>query len=98
MNYWGPILEKIDNGSQTAITIAAIVGCSPRTVRHYRKIRGTKPTPPQCQRCQLLPDTRNPLDETGLCLWCRLELAGVRLLNWHESGAAAKYYKERGIK
>lgn len=45
---------------------------------------------PMCKRCGLLGEPRNPVDEeSGLCLYCRLELAGVDLLAWHEMGGAA---------
>jgi len=41
-----------------------------------------------CTRCTFLGDDRNPIGKDGLCLWCRLEMTGVNLLEYHESGAA----------
>lgn len=94
MNHWKATLEQIDDGSQSTRAIADIVGCHIRTVRYHRRRRGINPrtTTLQYRRCQLIPDERNPLGFTGLCLYCRLEQKGIDLLDWHESGDAARYY------
>jgi len=38
-----------------------------------------------CERCTILEEPRNPVVD-GLCLWCRVRMAGWDLLTWHERG------------
>lgn len=40
-----------------------------------------------CIRCHLHTEPRNPVDfVTRLCLWCRLDLAGINLPKAHKTG------------
>ena len=38
-----------------------------------------------CTRCTIIEEPANPLED-GVCLWCRVELAGWSILAWHEEG------------
>ena len=42
----------------------------------------------RCTRCTFAEELPlNPIDATNVCLYCRLQAAGVNLLDYHESGA-----------
>ena len=76
--------------------LADFIGCSRTTVYNYRiewgERRGLVWEKPgrRCTRCQFISKPQNPVGDDGLCLWCRLEMRGVNLLEWHESGEAAR--------
>jgi len=88
--------------------IARMIGFSETSVRRYgreilpaclrlRHGHSSMLAMPRCARCSFLGDERNPVDEaSGLCLWCRVELTGMSLLEFHESGLAVGVGMEAG--
>jgi len=70
--------------------IAAEVGCHRTTVRMWKRKwladredgRGRK----RCVWCGILGEDVNPIGEEGLCLWCRVEAAGWRVIDWLAEG------------
>ena len=42
----------------------------------------------RCTRCTFFEEECNPIGKDGLCHLCRVELSGINLLDYHESGAA----------
>jgi hypothetical protein len=99
------LAEKDTDLSRVATAVAAEVGCSPGAVEYWRRARvaiaemeeakrkgsGTV----HCTRCGFLGDEENPIGQSGLCLYCRLQMRGVNLLWWYSSGAAFEYLKNR---
>lgn len=90
----GRVMEILDAGFDPegpASELAAAAGCVRSTARKARwswrresptdrEVRKARKMRPQCRRCTVYGWERNPLDEeSGLCLWCLLELAGVDL-------------------
>lgn len=88
----GRVMELLDKGfglELPAWELAAMVGCSTATAEEARRTWRSEPQAvrearlarkmrPRCRRCTVYGWERNPLDvESGLCLWCELELAGV---------------------
>jgi hypothetical protein len=56
----------------------------PRTTTHRLP---TTLTDRRCARCTFSEEIpTNPIDDTGLCLYCRLQANGTNLLTWHETG------------
>jgi len=103
---WREVLaEKDTDLSRVATAVAAEVGCSPGAVEYWRRARvaiaemeeakrkakGTV----HCTRCGFLEDEENPIGQSGLCLYCRLQMRGVNLLQWYASGAAAEYLRRQ---
>ena len=101
---WRVILEKADDG-RPAQEIAKEVGCSQGAVLYWRSERvriaaweGKKKAGEgerRCTRCGLAGEEQNPIGQSGLCLWCRLEIRGVSLLRWYASGAAEEYLRRQ---
>jgi len=92
------VRELLDLGwaDRSGREIAAEVGCSKGLVYDVkREIYGREERErvregQKCNRCEFYEEPRNPVDESGLCLWCRLQAQGVDLLEFHESGAAVE--------
>lgn len=84
-------LDEGFDPKRPARELAVLIGCSLSTVeearrswRHEthadreRRKNWERGLPNRCRRCTTLGWERNPLDaDSGLCLWCQLELAGV---------------------
>lgn len=85
---WASKLASADDGTRPAEEVGEELGCPAELVTYWRK-RRARERKGRCRRCGLLAEERNPVED-GLCLWCRLELEGVDLLEWHESGAAVE--------
>lgn len=70
-------------------------------IRHFTKGKTSTARPPthatqrHCTRCTFIEELPlNPIDKTGICLYCRLLERGVNLLDYHESGEWMRYLKE----
>jgi len=86
---WKSRLFKCDDGTRPVEEVAEEAGCQREVVVYWRR-RRDEASRLKCRRCTLLDSESNPVDEeSGLCLWCRLEMAGVELREFYESGAAA---------
>jgi len=85
---WASKLASVDDGTRPAEEVARELGYVVALVIYWRERRAAEERV-RCRRCGLLAEERNPV-EGGLCLWCRLELQGVDLLEWYESGAAVE--------
>ena len=57
---------------------------------------GAMTEPRRCSRCEFLHDEKIPVGEDGLCLWCRLTLAGVDLRDFYTSGEWMEEIEWRG--
>jgi len=85
----GLSLGRVDDGTRPATEVAREVGCFVSSVVYWRQRREEKRAGARCERCSLLGERRNPV-ESGLCLWCRMEMQGEDLRAWCESGAPVR--------
>ena len=105
---WREILAERDTDpTRFASEVAREVGCSPGAVDYWRHARMAiaemeeaerkrkANEPVHCTRCGFLAEEENPIGQSGLCLYCRLQQRGVNLLWWYSSGAAFEYLENR---
>lgn len=85
------VVELLEAGwdERGTAEIAAELGCHRTTVQVWKRKwladgeagRGSD----QCLWCGILGEDMNPIEE-GRCLWCRVEAAGWRVIDWLEAG------------
>jgi len=91
----GKVMALLDAGfdpDSLSVELAEAAGCACGTAREARalwrrespadrEMRIARLMRPRCKRCTVYGWERNPLDEeSGLCLWCTLDLAGVNVM------------------
>ena len=106
---WAEVLARVDDGQRSCRQVAREVGCSESAVYYWRHERPRRTEMERerarlakmgrervkCTRCGFLGDEENPIGQSGLCLYCRLQMRGVNLLHWYASGAAAEYLRRQ---
>lgn len=67
-----------------------------RANRQSARADGAMAEPRRCSRCEFLHEERIPVGEDGLCLWCRMALAGVDPHDFYTSGEWMNEIEWRG--